>query len=44
MDFSRKRAEAVRSRGETSKRVTQRTNKAIPAPEANAEIQANIQV
>lgn len=40
----RQRAGAGRSRADTSKRMgRERPHKAIPAPEANAEIQANIQ-
>lgn len=40
----RQRAGAGRSRADTSKRMgRERTHRAIPAPEANAEMQANIQ-
>eukprot|EP00250_Pteridium_aquilinum_P009884 c19002_g1_i2 orf=412-2349(+) len=41
----RQKAGAGRSRADTSKRMgRERTHKAIPAPEANAEMQANIQL
>ena len=42
----RQRVLALKSRGDTSKKVNfrDRKSRAVPAPEANAELQENIQV